>query len=95
MNLLMNIPLLAVSKVFAIPLAIMCVVVLCSPAIQINLSTKKNKYVGLIFPAIVFAFFLVIVIVFRPNIVVSILMVAVAPAALVAFHIIIRKNLRY
>lgn len=95
MELLLNMPVLAVSKIMAIPLVIMCIVVLCSPAIQITLSTKKNKYVGLIFPAIVFIFFLVIAIIFRPNIVVSILMVLAAPGALVAFHIIIRKNLRY
>ena len=83
------------NKALLIPLAIMCIVVLCSPAIQITLSTKKNKYIGLIFPAVVLIFFLIIVILYQPGVILSLLMTIGAPGALVAFHIIIRKNMRY
>ena len=83
------------NKAMIIPLFIMCVVILCSPAIQLTLSTKKNKYIGLIFPALVFVFFLIIVLIFKPKLLISIFMLVGAPAALVAFHIIIRNNMRY
>ena len=69
------------NKALLIPLAIMCIVVLCSPAIQITLSTKKNKYI--------------VVILYQPGVILSLLMTIGAPGALVAFHIIIRKNMRY
>lgn len=92
----MELTLLAVKNVsLLIPVSLMFIVLLCSPAIQINLSTKKNKYLGLIFPAIVFIIFIIFSILAKPPIVISILMIIGAPAALIAFHFIIRKNLRY
>ena len=90
------IPFLAIeNKALLVPFAIMVAVLLCSPAIQLKLSTNKNKYVGLIFPAIVFIFFLVVCIITKPGMILSLVMIIGSPAALVAFHIIIRKNLRY
>ena len=77
------------------PFAVMILILLMSPAIQLNLSTKKNKYIGFIYPAIVFVFFLIIVIITKPVIPLAIIMVMGAPAALIAFHIIIRNNMRY
>ena len=96
MNFINYIPCIAIqNKALLIPFAIMVIALLCSPAIQLKLSTHKNKYVGLIFPAIVFIFFLIIAIIAKPNIILSLVMIIGAPAALVAFHIIIRKNMRF
>ena len=86
---------LAISKALLVPFVVMVIIMLMSPAIQLNLSTKKNKYLGLIFPAIVFVFFLIVSLVGKPPLVLAIIMTIGAPAALVAFHIIIRNNLRY
>ena len=86
---------LAISKALLVPFVVMVIIMLMSPAIQLNLSTKKNKYLGLIFPAIVFAFFLIVSLVGKPPIVLAIIMTIGAPTALIAFHIIIRNNLRY
>ncbi|MBE5935381.1 MAG: hypothetical protein E7262_06275 [Lachnospiraceae bacterium] len=96
-NLNMNIlPIIATkNKALLIPFFIMVIILLCSPAIQLKLSTHKNKYVGLIFPAIVCIFFIVVAIIAKPNIILSLIMIIGAPAALVVFHVIIRKNLRY
>ena len=96
MNYTNLLPYIAVkNKALLIPFFIMVIIMLCSPAIQLKLSTHKNKYIGLIFPAIVFIFFLIVAIIAKPNIILSIIMVIGAPAALIVFHIIIRKNLRY
>lgn len=78
-----------------LPFVVMVIILLMSPAIQLNLSTKKNKYIGLIFPAIVFIFFLIFTIFIKPPVVITLLMTIGAPGALVGFHIIIRNNLRY
>lgn len=86
---------LAISKAFMAPFVVMIIILLMSPAIQLNLSTKKNKYLGFIFPAIVFIFFLIVTIVAKPPIVLAIIMTIGAPAALIAFHFIIRNNMRY
>lgn len=86
---------LAISKALLAPFIVMVLIMLMSPAIQLNLSTKKNKYLGLIFPAIAFVFFLIVSLVGRPPLVLAIIMTIGAPAALIAFHIIIRNNLRY
>lgn len=77
------------------PFIIMIIILLMSPAIQLNLSTKKNKYVGYIFPAMVFIFFLIIIAVTKPPIALALIMTIGAPAALIAFHIIIRNNMRF
>ena len=96
MNFINYIPCMAIkSKALLIPFFIMVIIMLCSPAIQLKLSTQKNKYIGLIFPAIVCIFFIIVTIIAKPNIILSLLMIIGAPAALVVFHIIIRKNLRY
>lgn len=86
---------LAINKAFMAPFIVMVIIMLMSPAIQLNLSTKKNKYLGLIFPAIAFVFFLIVSLVGRPPLVLAIIMTIGAPSALIAFHIIIRNNLRY
>lgn len=83
------------NKSLMLPFIVMVIILLMSPAIQLNMSIKKNKYVGLIFPVIVFIFFLIFTIFLRPPVLVAILMTVGAPAALVGFHIIIRRNLRY
>ena len=87
--------LLAVNKALFVPFVIMIIILLMSPAIQLNLSTKKNKYIGLIFPAFVFMFFLGVTIIAKPPIAIAVIMTIGAPAALVAFHMIIRNNMRY
>ena len=86
---------LAVNKIYMIPFIAMIIVLLMSPAIQLSLSTKKNKYLGYIFPSIVFIFFLLVTILFKPPVVLAVLMTIGAPAALIAFHIIIRNNMRF
>ena len=45
--------------------------------------------------ALSFAFFLIVSLVGKPPIVLAIIMTIGAPTALIAFHIIIRNNLRY
>ena len=77
------------------PFVVMIVILLMSPAIQLNLSTKKNKYIGYIYPAMVFIFFLIIIVVTKPPVALAIIMAIGAPAALIAFHIIIRNNMRF
>lgn len=83
------------NKNIIVPFVIMVMILLMSPAIQLNMSIKKNKYVGLIFPCIVFVFFLIFTLFLKPPMLIALLMTLGAPAALVGFHIIIRKNLRY
>ena len=96
MNIIKFLPIMAMkNKALFIPFLIMIIVLMCSPAIQLKLSTNKNKYVGLIFPAIVCIFFIVITIIAKPNPILRLLMIVGAPAALITFHIIIRKNMRY
>ena len=78
-----------------IPILIVFFILLASPAIQLTLSTKKNKYVGLIFPAFTFVVFGVIMLVVNPSSLPLALMTVATPLALIIFHIIIRKNMRY
>lgn len=87
--------LVTVSKALLVPFAIMVILLLMSPAIQLNLSTQKNKYIGLAFPAFVFVFFLIVSIVTKPPVALAIVMTIGAPAALIAFHLIVRNNMRY
>ncbi len=84
-----------VSIWFYIPVIILFFILLASPAIQLVLSTKKKWYIGLIYPLFTFIVFGVAMLIVPTHKTAMGAITILSPLCLIAFHIIIRKNMRY
>ncbi len=67
--------------------------IMISPALQINLSLAKNKYVWIILPVVMLALFTTLSVLFIKRLILQILFSICVPAILVIIHIAVKKNM--